>query len=75
MHLFRKRFLTKGPIYFAFPYEYKLVLPAEEDRITDWPPRHVAIYAHMLEFGLRFPLDPFIVKIFQPWNICLVGAI
>lgn len=25
----------------------------------------------MLDFGLRFPLDPFIVKIFKAWNICL----
>lgn len=32
---------------------------------------HVAIYAHMLDFGLRFPLDPFIVKIFRAWTICL----
>lgn len=25
----------------------------------------------MLDFGLRFPLDPFVVKIFQAWNNCL----
>lgn len=25
----------------------------------------------MLDFDLRFPLDPFIVKIFRAWNICL----
>lgn len=65
------RFLTKGAIYFAFPDDYRLVMPAEGDKIIDCPPGHVAIYAHMLDFGLRFPLDPFIIKIFRAWNIYL----
>ena len=38
------QFCNKGPIYFAFPDGYKLVLPAEGGRITDCPPGHVAIY-------------------------------
>lgn len=36
-----------------------------------FPTWHVVNYAHMLDFGLCFLLDPFIVKIFQAWNICL----
>ena len=65
------KFLTKGPQYFAFPDDYKLVLPASGSRVTDCLAGHVAIYAHMHDFGLRFPLDPFFVKVFQAWNICL----
>lgn len=65
------RYCVKGPEYFAFLDGHDLVLPAVGSRVTDCPAGHVAIYAHMLDFGLRFPLDPFIVKIFQAWNICL----
>lgn len=48
------KFLIKGPEYFAFPDEYKLVLSAEGSCVTDCPAGHAAIYAHMLDFGLRF---------------------
>lgn len=65
-------FLVKGPIYFSFPDDYQLVLPAEGDKKTDCPPGHIAIHAHMLDFGLRFRLDPFILKIFKVWNIYVV---
>ena len=65
------RFLTKGSIYFAFPDGYELVLPAAGSRITNCPSTHIAIYVHMLDFGFRFPLDPFIVKVFQAWSICV----
>lgn len=64
-------FRIKGPKYFSFPDEYELVLLAVGSRVTDCPLGHVAIYAHMLDFGLRLPLHPFILKIFQAWNICL----
>lgn len=60
------KFLINGPVYFAFLEEYELVLPAVRSRITGCPPGHVAIYAYMLDFGLRFPLDSFIVKVFIP---------
>lgn len=36
------RFLTKGPAYFAFPNDYRLMMRVEGDKITDCPPRHVA---------------------------------
>lgn len=64
-------FRIKGPKYFSFPDEYELVLPAVGSRVIDCPLGRVAIYAHMLDFGLRLPLHPFILKIFQAWNICL----
>lgn len=47
------------------------MLPASESRVTECLAGHVAIYAHLLDFGLRFPLDPFFVEVFQAWNICL----
>lgn len=56
---------------FAFLDDYALVLLVEGSRVPDCPVGHIAIYAHLLDFGLRFPLDPFIVKIFKAWNICL----
>lgn len=65
------RFCIKGPVYFAFPTNYELVLTATSSRVTDFPAGHVAIYTHMLDFGLCFSLDLFIVKIFEAWNICL----
>lgn len=65
------KFRVKGPQYFAFPDDFKLVLPASGSRVMECPAGHVAIYAYMLLFGLRFSLDPFFVKVFQAWNICL----
>lgn len=47
------------------------MLPASGNRVTDCPAGHIAFYAHMLDFGLHFPLDPFFAKVFQAWNICL----
>lgn len=47
------------------------MLPAKKSRVTDYPVGHVPVYAHILDFGLRFPIDPFIAKIIKPWNICL----
>lgn len=47
------------------------MLPAVGSRVTDCLAGYVAIYAHMVDFGLRFFLDRFIVKIFWAWDICL----
>lgn len=66
------RFCIKGPKFFAFPEGYELLFPADESRVKHCPTGNVAIYAHMLDFDLRLPLDPFIVKIFQAWNIWLL---
>lgn len=65
------RFCIKGSVYFAFLEAYELVLPVVGHRVTDCPIGHVTIYAHMSDFGLCFPLDPFIVNILQAWNIYL----
>lgn len=64
-------FCSTGAKAFAFPDGYELLMPSEGCRVTDCHPGHVAVYRHMLDFGLGFPLDPFIVKIFKVCNICL----
>ena len=56
---------------YGFPPEYNLVIPAEGSKVVDCPAGHVAVYAHHLEFGLRFPLDLVLVKILQAFNVCL----
>lgn len=55
------RLCMKGLKYYAFPDGYELVLSVVGSRVTDCPAGHVAIYAHTLDIGLYFPLDPFIV--------------
>lgn len=47
-----------APEAFAFSNDYELVLAAEGSRVTDCPVGNIAIYAHMLDFGLRFPPRP-----------------
>lgn len=53
------------------PERYELSLQAAECRVTQCLEGNVAIYSHYIDFGLRFPLDPTLVKILQGWNICL----
>ncbi|XP_056698951.1 uncharacterized protein [Spinacia oleracea] len=57
--------------YLKLPKGYRLVIPAEGSVILDCPPDHIGVYAHHLDFGLRFPLHPFIEKVFRAWNVCL----
>ena len=47
------------------------MMPFEGYQARDWPPGHMEVYVYMFYFGLRFPLDPFIVNIFKASNICL----
>ncbi|XP_057250593.1 uncharacterized protein LOC130591335 [Beta vulgaris subsp. vulgaris] len=53
------------------PDSYRLVVPSEGSVVTDCPPGHVAVYTHHFEFGLRFPLDSFLVDILKAFNVCL----
>ena len=39
--------------------------------MIECPPGHVAVYNHYFEFGLRFPLDSFLLKILNAFNVCL----
>ncbi|XP_056682631.1 uncharacterized protein [Spinacia oleracea] len=57
--------------YLKLPKGYRLVIPAEGSVILDCPPGHIGVYAHHLDFGLRFPLHRFIEKVFRAWNVCL----
>ena len=56
---------------YHMPYEYRLVVPSEGSIITECPPGYVAVYTHHFEFGLHFPLDSFLVKILNAFNVCL----
>ena len=56
---------------YALPSDYKLVFAAEGSRVIDCPAGHIAVYAHHFEFGLRFPLDPVLVKILKAFSVCL----
>lgn len=60
---------------YVFPLEYSLVIPNEGATVIDCPAGHVALYAHHLEFGVRFPLDIVLAKIFQAFNVCLAQLI
>ena len=51
---------------------YRLIVPPEGAIITECPPGHVAVYTHHFEFGLRLPLDSFLVEILNAFNVCLV---
>ncbi|XP_056686498.1 uncharacterized protein [Spinacia oleracea] len=59
--------------YLKLPKGYRLVIPAEGSVILDCPPDHIGVYAHHLDFGLRFPLHPFIEKVFRGLE-CMFGA-
>ncbi|KMT08456.1 hypothetical protein BVRB_6g141330 [Beta vulgaris subsp. vulgaris] len=56
---------------YHMPSGYRLVVPLEEAIVTECPPGHVAVYTHHFEFGLRFPLDSFLVEILNVFNVCL----
>lgn len=53
----KHKFCIKATKAFAFSDGYELLLSFVGSRVTDYPIGHVAVYTHMLDFGLRFPLD------------------
>lgn len=62
---------SRGAEAFAFLDGYELVMPSERSQVTNCSIGHVAVYMHMIDFGLRFPLDPFIVQVVKAQNIGL----
>lgn len=40
-------------------------------RVTRSPLGFIAFYTHHLDYGLRFPLDPFVTRVLQEYNISL----
>uniref|UniRef100_A0A803MZ13 Uncharacterized protein n=1 Tax=Chenopodium quinoa TaxID=63459 RepID=A0A803MZ13_CHEQI len=67
-----KEYCRKAKRFYGLSDGYKLILPPPSATVLDCPDGHIAIYAKHFEFGLRFPLHPFIAKIFKAWNVCLV---
>ena len=59
---------------YHMPSPYRLVVPSEGSIITECPPGHVASYTHHFEFGLRFPLDSFLVEILNAFNVCFTQS-
>lgn len=60
-----------GRELYALPPEYELVVPADDAHITAPPPGHIGLYSYHLDFGLRFPLDPTLVKFLKAFNVSL----
>ncbi|KAK4426624.1 hypothetical protein Salat_1431100 [Sesamum alatum] len=49
----------------ALPATYEWVLPSASDAASDPPPGFLTVYSAQLLFGLRFPLPPLMVEIFN----------
>lgn len=47
------------------------LMPSPKSCFFSPPQGHIAVYQHMLEYCLRFPLDPFIMRMLSAYNICL----
>lgn len=60
-----------GKDLYALLEGYELIVPDDDARITHPPEGCIGVYAYSLDFGLRFPLDPTLVKILRAFNICL----
>lgn len=50
---------------------YWLSTPTYASKFFSPPQGEIVVYQHMLEFGLSFPLDPFIIRLLSAYNICL----
>ena len=61
-----------GGRFLGLPEGYKLTVPKEEQTVADCPVGHVVVYTKMFDYGLRFPLHPFIEKVLRAWNVGLV---
>lgn len=36
------------------------------------PEKHVVVFSKMFDYGLYFPLNPFVYKVLRAWNVGLV---
>uniref|UniRef100_A0A803LGI3 Uncharacterized protein n=1 Tax=Chenopodium quinoa TaxID=63459 RepID=A0A803LGI3_CHEQI len=66
-----KNYCNVGRRFYRLPDDYALTLPKSGDTVIDCPEGHIVVYAKHFEFGLRFPLHPFVEKIFKAWNVCI----
>uniref|UniRef100_A0A803KUN1 Uncharacterized protein n=1 Tax=Chenopodium quinoa TaxID=63459 RepID=A0A803KUN1_CHEQI len=67
-----KDYCRRAKQFYNLPDGYDLHLPAAGSSMLDCPAGHVVIYSKHFDFGLRFPLHPFVAKILRAWNVCLV---
>uniref|UniRef100_A0A803M7B3 Transposase (putative) gypsy type domain-containing protein n=1 Tax=Chenopodium quinoa TaxID=63459 RepID=A0A803M7B3_CHEQI len=67
-----KDYCQRAKRFYKLPDGYDLCVPPSGSSVLDCPDGHVAIYLKHFDFGLRFPLHPFVVKILKAWNVCLV---
>ncbi|KAK4417384.1 hypothetical protein Salat_2564000 [Sesamum alatum] len=57
--------ISKLVAQIALPATYDWVLPSASDSTSDPPPGFLTVYSAQLVSGLRFPLPPLLVKIFN----------
>lgn len=57
--------------YYSLPSGYWFSLSGEDDTVFDPPEGHITVYPKHLEFGIIFPLDPFIVQVLNEYNLSL----
>uniref|UniRef100_A0A803LA17 Transposase (putative) gypsy type domain-containing protein n=1 Tax=Chenopodium quinoa TaxID=63459 RepID=A0A803LA17_CHEQI len=67
-----KDYCRRAKKFFNLPDGYELSIPLSGTSVLDCPAGSVAVYMKHLDFGLRFPLHPFVAKILKAWNVCLV---
>uniref|UniRef100_A0A803NB47 Uncharacterized protein n=1 Tax=Chenopodium quinoa TaxID=63459 RepID=A0A803NB47_CHEQI len=63
-----KYYCRRAKQFYNLPDGYNLYLPAAGSCVLDCPDGHVVVYAKHFDFGLRFPLHPFVAKILKAWN-------
>ncbi|XP_056695696.1 uncharacterized protein [Spinacia oleracea] len=61
--------------YLTLPGGYRLVVPGDGSVIGDCPNDHTAVYVHHYDYGLLFPLHPYLAKILRACNFCLAQII
>uniref|UniRef100_A0A803MY36 Uncharacterized protein n=1 Tax=Chenopodium quinoa TaxID=63459 RepID=A0A803MY36_CHEQI len=67
-----KYYCQRAKRFYKLPDGFDLCVPPSGSSVLDCPDGHFAIYLKHFDFGLRFPLHPFVVKILKAWNVCLV---
>uniref|UniRef100_A0A803LHW2 Uncharacterized protein n=1 Tax=Chenopodium quinoa TaxID=63459 RepID=A0A803LHW2_CHEQI len=67
-----KDYCRRAKAFYNLPDEYELIIPPSGSSVLDFPASYVAVYTKHFDFGLRFPLHPFVAKILKAWNVFLV---
>ena len=54
---------------FQFPERVRVCLPHKEERVCHFSPGEVCFYEAAFQYGLRFPVHPFIMELLGHFNI------